>query len=162
MQFSEKELVDLLILNSDLEDHFSQWRVWNDGSFPNYSLSREITLKSGRRCDLILGSKNNRISWIIEAKVYADVNTLIQVLEYKDEFRATVQKNSKFKMTLCCIAAQFFKGDLLRLCRLLGVPCLHITPVNKDLCEFNFQVFNGPIFQRKQLGLHAKKLVPRG
>lgn len=132
MQFSEKQLVDLLLDNEQaLWDHrpFKRKQPYPSVS---WDLQTEVALPSSRRIDLLYRTKNTRVMWVIEAKVIAEPSAIIQANEYWREifFRNAKPGNRKFRTAFISLAAQFYKPDTLFFAKKLGIQCLQIAPVN--------------------------------
>lgn len=125
MNFSEKDLVDIFWTRKDFWEHLPGRNAENR----QLTAHREFALPSQKRCDILIKDKCNRFFWIIEAKVIAGPDAIIQAFEYRDEVIRT-QGPSLVKVGFITIAAQFFKEETIFFAKKLGVQCLHLAPLN--------------------------------
>lgn len=151
MQFSESQLVDMFLA----EEHqwssfpFKEHRNFGKGrSEFNASLKydREYKLGTGRRCDLVVRAPSDALSrlfWIVEFKVEAGVDALIQVCEYYDSFVSELRLHTGIFSGAKSIAAQFFHPNVTELAGRLGISCLHLCPVNAKELRIEEIVYPG-------------------
>lgn len=143
MQFSESQLVDLFLAEDHLVSRFPfvehgkvkglhRYRTRRERELSHY---REYKLKSGRRCDLLAIAHaalhpTPRLFWVIEFKVEAGVDALIQVCEYYDQLAQEFRQMTAIFAGAKAVAAQFFHPHVIELAPRLGVSCLHLAPIN--------------------------------
>lgn len=133
MEFQESELV---------KDFFQSDKLFNLLSLPfkskKLTAHREFALPSKRRCDILIKNKNLRVFCVIEFKVHAGADALIQALQYRKEVINNLGPNSKHKFGCVIIAAQFFTDDLIDLAALTKTELIHIIPINKKNIRYEY------------------------
>jgi hypothetical protein len=153
MDFNEKDLVSLLLDHEYFKD-FSPFvglpRLMKNGtkkkSYKGRSdkLIQEFSLESRKRCDIVLCDMSRRRRfWIIECKILADVSSIRQLHNYWTELVSTLP--TKISAIAITLAAQHFDEDCLFFSEMMGIQCLHISPVNKTktvITELTPPVFN--------------------
>lgn len=136
MEFSEKQLVDI----------FWENELWGHYPFSNriaggrdkhkcpkagkITASREFSLASGRRCDLFIRNKTGREFWVVEFKVEANVDSIIQLREYFDEIKLSLLSKTSIFVGAMAIAAQYFHPHTVYFATALGIKCLQVAPIN--------------------------------
>lgn len=156
MEFTEKELVDLF------------WRehLWDSYPFKGYRgqgkfkesfkrpktgkllATREYALPSGKRCDLIVrNEKTFREFWVVEFKVEASVEAIIQLRQYFEEITAEVSKRTSIFSGSMSLAAQFFHPNTIYFAEALGIRCLHLAPINSK--QMRIDEIVSPSYRKK-------------
>lgn len=140
MEFSEKELVNLAVEEADIIDcsPWSSMRVDMPEKHRKCITTalyctephREYVLDNGRRCDLLYITENKRVIWLIEFKVHADNQTIVQLCDYWTTLKRSV--SLKFQTRAVSICAQFYDQETLYFAKKLGIHCMQFAPINRD------------------------------
>jgi hypothetical protein len=135
MLFSEKHLVDLYCAEDIYLYNSPMSLKWDLGAV------REYALPSGRRCDLYVHTKNDRIFWVIEFKILAEPSAIKQAIEYRDEiYNMKPRGRVGIRAGFVSVAAQFFKPETLFFADQLGVECIQLAPLNYEEIHFNIAI----------------------
>lgn len=134
--FSEFELRDLFIKSSDIKQSFRSPRNFNI----DIMWKKEHRLKSGKKIDLIFNYKD-RFIHLVEFKIYADHNSIIQLYEYYSELEDQYLSNRLlvYKLT---IAAQYFSEEIMFFAHKLNIELIQVCPLNKQKAKLNYLLYS--------------------
>lgn len=134
--FSEFELRDLFIKSSDIRQSFRSPRNFDI----DIAWKKEHRLGSGKKIDLIFNHKD-RFIHLIEFKIYADHNAIIQLYEYYTEF-ADQYLSDRIIVYKLTIAAQYFSDDMMFFAHRLNIELVQVCPINKQKAKLNYLLFS--------------------
>ncbi len=139
LEFSEAEIVKRVIGSTDLYEH-CLLRRWPDKYKLAFKL--EAGLRSGKRMDAFFMSPRGRFAWVIEFKVHAKPDSLVQILKYAREVTTVVQYDKiethgyrKIFGVQKTIIAQSFDDDVIFLASRLSVQVLQFNPISNRIFE---------------------------
>lgn len=134
MQFSEKQLGELFE-DTISSDGWSEYLPIKNIHKLQIDLLREYNVGDGTRADFVVKC-DNRLLWVIEYKIVAEPNSIIQAYDY---FKKILNANKKTKIGIgkITVAAQFFKDDTIFFAEKLGVELIQIAPINFKEAKLN-------------------------
>lgn len=150
--FLEKDLVSLFLNDKSihpsdkvLEFLYPNRRrrpPWVNGPMENKHLDyirwrfeQEAVISDECRCDLLVKTKNNRLTIVVEFKISADVATILQLQRYCSSLYWKY-RSRKISAIKGAIVAQYFSEDCRKISYYMGIPCVQIAPINKHTASY--------------------------